>query len=86
MKNIWIFNHYAGPPSITTGLRHFNFAKYLIRNGYKVIIFASSVQHNFGINMIKDKESYMRYEEEGIPFVFINTRQYNDNGKNVLKI
>ena len=81
MKNIWIFNHYAGPPSITTGLRHFNFAKYLIRNGYKVIIFASSVQHNFGINMIKDKESYMRYEEEGIPFVFINTRQYNDNGK-----
>lgn len=85
MKNIWIFNHYAGPPSICTGLRHFNFAKYLKQAGYKVTIFASSAQHNSSINLIKDDKKYIKYIEEDIPFVYIKTRQYKGNGKERIK-
>lgn len=81
MKNIWIFNHYAGPPSICSGLRHFYFAKYLIQAGYKVIIFASSAQHNSDINLITDDKPYIKYKEEDVPFVYIKTRQYTGNGK-----
>ncbi|WP_195268680.1 glycosyltransferase family 4 protein [Eubacterium sp. 1001713B170207_170306_E7] len=85
MKKIWIFNHYAGPPSICTGLRHFNFAKYLKQAGYKVTIFVSSAQHNSSINLINDDKKYIEYTEEDIPFVYIKTRQYKGNGKERIK-
>lgn len=85
MKKIWIFNHYAGPPSLCTGLRHFNFAKYLKQAGYKVTIFASSAQHNSNINLINDNKKYIEYIEEDIPFVYIKTRQYQSNGKERIK-
>lgn len=85
MKIIWIFNHYAGPPSLCMGLRHFNFAKYLKQAGYKVTIFASSAQHNSNINLINDDKKYIEYIEEDIPFVYIKTRQYQSNGKERIK-
>lgn len=85
VKNIWIFNHYAGPPSICSGLRHFHFAKHLIGKGYKVTIFSSSAQHNSDVQLILDKRSHIKYEEEGVPFVYIKTRQYVGNGKNRIK-
>lgn len=85
MKKIWILNHYAGAPSTFPILRHFNFAKYLIRKGYKVTIFASSAIHNSNINLINDDKLYLKKKEEGIPFVYIKTRQYNGNGKERIK-
>lgn len=81
MKNIWIFNHYAGTPSITNGLRHYNFAKYLIKEGYSTTVFAASTIHNSNNNLINGKETYITNYSEGVPFVYIKTRNYKGNGK-----
>ncbi|AGL03953.1 glycosyltransferase family 4 protein [Desulfoscipio gibsoniae] len=80
-KSIWIFNHYAGTPSVTTGLRHYNFAKYLIKAGYPTTVFASSAIHNSNNNLIKGKETYITDDSEEVPFVYVKTRNYQDNGK-----
>ncbi len=81
MKNIWIFNHYAGPPSVTTGLRHYYFAKELIAAGYSVTVFAASTVHNTDRNLIEDDRPYLEMEEDGVPFVFVRTDSYQGNGK-----
>ncbi len=81
MKNIWIFNHYAGPPSVTTGLRHYYFAKELIAAGYSVTVFAASTIHNTNRNLIEDDRPYLEMEEDGVPFVFVRTDSYQGNGK-----
>ena len=81
MKNIWIFNHYAGPPSVTTGLRHYYFAKELIAAGYSVTVFAASTVHNTDRNLIEDDHPYLEMEEDGVPFVFVRTDSYQGNGK-----
>lgn len=80
-KNVWIFNHYAAPPSATQGLRHFNFAKYLIEDGYDVKVFASSCVHNSEKNFIISDEIFIEYSEQNVPFIFLKTRNYKGNGK-----
>lgn len=80
-KSIWIFNHYAGPPSIASGTRHYNFGKYLQEAGYQVTIFAASAIHNTDKNLITDHRAYIEDNAEGVPFVFLKTRQYKGNGK-----
>lgn len=40
--NIWFFNHYAVPPWLYPLARPYNFAKYLIKKGHNVTIFAAS--------------------------------------------
>jgi len=84
-KSIWIFNHYAGPPSVTTGLRHYNFAKKLINAGYPTTIFAASTVHNSSRNLIEDNRSYVKMEKNGVPFVFIRTCNYVGNGLSRIK-
>ncbi|MEG0630587.1 MAG: glycosyltransferase family 4 protein [Christensenellaceae bacterium] len=81
MKTIWIFVHYAAPPKCTGALRHYNLAKYLIKKGYDVKIFASSAIHNSTINMIDSQAVYEERIEDGVPFVFIRTKNYTGNGK-----
>jgi len=80
-KRIWIFNHYAGEPSVTNGLRHYNFAKYLIKKGYPTTIFAASTIHNSYKNLIKGEESYIESDSQGVPFVYLKARNYQRNGK-----
>ena len=80
-KRVWIFNHYAGIPSTTNGSRHYSFAKYLLKAGYPVTVFASSAIHNTNINLIESTEEYIINDCEGIPFVYIKTRNYQGNGK-----
>ncbi|MEG1657412.1 MAG: glycosyltransferase WbuB, partial [Christensenellaceae bacterium] len=76
MKTIWIFGHYAAPPKCTGALRHYNLAKYLMKKGYDVKIFASSAIHNSTINMIDSQAVYEESIEDGVPFVFIRTKNY----------
>lgn len=84
-KKVWIFNHYAGPPSVASGLRHYNFAKHMIRAGYPTTVFCSSAIHNTEKNIINDGAPYMVDVSEGVPFVYIKTRQYTDNGLSRVK-
>lgn len=81
MKNIWIFNHYATNQFFSHGGRHYSFAKFLMRAGYKVTIFCASTVHNTDKNLILDGRPFQEDNCEGIPFVFIRTRSYKGNGK-----
>ena len=56
-KVVWLINKYAMPPQYESRLRTIKFAHYLTLAGYKVIVFGSSIMHNMGINLIKDRES-----------------------------
>lgn len=81
MKKIWILNHYATEMFYNKGGRHHYFAKYLIKAGYDVTIFCASARHNGGDNLIKDGRLYYSDEVEGIPYIFVKTRDYKGNGK-----
>jgi glycosyltransferase involved in cell wall biosynthesis len=46
-KTIWVFNQFAGHPESGWGERHFYFAKYWQKAGYRVVIFSGSYNHMF---------------------------------------
>ena len=71
---IWIISHYAGGPSFCPRIPDYTLAEYLIRQGYDVLIFASSAVHNTDINFIEGKTLSKREMVDGVPFVFIKTR------------
>lgn len=73
IKNIWIFHHYATPPSMNGLLRPYYFADNLKELGNDVTIFAASYLHFSDINIIKNNELYIENKETEVPFVFINT-------------
>ncbi|MEH7115735.1 glycosyltransferase family 4 protein [Neobacillus niacini] len=79
MKNIWIINHYAIPPTMGGLNRHYYFSKYLSKKGYNVKIFTASKVHNTSINMIKDKSLYKETEIEDVNYTFVKTRNYGSN-------
>lgn len=79
MSKIWIFNHYAMAPPYGTMLRHYDFAKYLMKAGHDVTIFAASVTHNTEHNYIKDNSLYLEKLIDGRRFVFVGTSPYSDN-------
>jgi len=80
MKTIWIFNHYATDSFFQHGGRHYSIAKYLINNGYDVKIFCASTIHNNDKNLIKDHKLFYEDSCDGIPYIFIRTRNYKGNG------
>lgn len=80
-RNIWILNHYAKPPEIGGGVRHYKLGENLIKKGYKVKIFAASSKHNSKDNIINDNKKYLYKEFNKVPFVFIRARDYFGNGK-----
>ncbi len=80
MMNIWLINHYAVPIKYYPLARTTNFAKYLIRQGHNVTIFAASAVHNSDINLISDKSLFTEISVDSIKYVLINTSQYKGNG------
>jgi len=79
--NIWLINHYAVPPKYYPLARTTNFAKYLIRKGYSVTIFAASSIHNSCINLITDRSKKRTETIDGISYVYVKTDTYEGNGK-----
>lgn len=80
--NIWLFNHYAVPPDLYPLARPYNFAKYLIRDGHSVTIFAASTVHNSNKNLIdkKYKNNYLVKDIDKIKYIFIKACNYSGNG------
>jgi glycosyltransferase involved in cell wall biosynthesis len=78
--NIWLINHYAVPIKYYPLARTTNFAKYLIRQGHNVTIFAASAVHNSDVNLISDKSVFAEITDDSIKYVLINTSQYKGNG------
>ncbi|MBP5684257.1 MAG: glycosyltransferase family 4 protein [Bacilli bacterium] len=78
MKNIWIVNHYATPPSLGGLSRHHYLAKY-IKKKYDVKVIASSAIHNSDVNMINDKQNYIEKTIDDVNYIYIRTSQYKGN-------
>jgi glycosyltransferase involved in cell wall biosynthesis len=79
-QKIWLVNQYAMPPELESRLRTIKFARYLTDMGYDVTIFASSIMHNMDIDLITDNSPYLEKQYDGLKFVHIKTKQYNNNG------
>lgn len=75
--NIWIFNHYATNHYYPGGTRHFDFARYLVKRGYKIKIFASS----FHYLLLKETKNYpngfyVLENVDEVDFVWLKTIPY----------
>ncbi|ALS77870.1 glycosyltransferase WbuB [Planococcus kocurii] len=80
-KNIWILNHYATNTFKDQAGRHYWFAENLIKEGYNPTIFCASTIHNSDESIDTGNHQYLSENSGSIPFVFVNTPKYGDNGK-----
>ena len=78
--DIWLINHYAVPPKYYPLARQANFAKYMLRQGHKVTIFAASTVHNSDLNLITDSAPYREEIVDGVKYVYIRCADYQGNG------
>jgi glycosyltransferase involved in cell wall biosynthesis len=79
-KRIWIMNHYATNMFFNKGGRHYWFAENLLKNGYEPTIFCANTRHYSGGIIAIPKGKYLRMTTEDIPFVFVKTANYAENG------
>lgn len=78
--NIWLINHYAVPPQYYPLARQANFAKYLMKMGHTVTIFAASTVHNSNVNLINGKQKWRDDYVDGVHYVYVRCRGYAGNG------
>lgn len=78
--SIWILNHYAAGPGSTSGTRHYDLGRELVRLGWEVTVFAASFDHQ------KRQEAHLMpgqwIKEEafqGVRFVWLRTLPYQGN-------
>ncbi|MDO8368149.1 MAG: glycosyltransferase family 4 protein [Saprospiraceae bacterium] len=80
--DLWIINHYANRPGSSGLSRHYDFAGYLLKRGYKVTIFCSDIHYNTYEKLVEipKGKNYFVQEIEGIRYVWIRTVPYQNNG------
>lgn len=81
---VWIVSYFAGGPSYCPRIPDYSLAKYLCEKGYDALVFAGSALHNTTINFINDNKSYKQTIVDGVPFVYIKTRSYNNKKEETL--
>jgi glycosyltransferase involved in cell wall biosynthesis len=87
MKNIWILNHYASPPTGTSGTRHFDFAKYMQDSNIKVSVFCSGFSHGSKKDIVHFKKQFLVENVSGVNFIWIKTYPYfYNNYKRVINM
>lgn len=75
--NIWIFNHYAQPPDLPGGTRHYDLGRQLVKRGHRVVIFATSFHHYLHRETRLQRGEQWKVEDvDGIRFVWIRTPPY----------
>ncbi len=74
---VWIISYFAGGPSYCPRIPDYSLAKYLREHGYDALVFAGSALHNTNINFIEDESTYREAMVDGVPFVYVKTRQYD---------
>ena len=83
-KNIWIINHYAGQMYFEKGMRHYWIAKFLKQKDYNPVVICSNSKHNSNGELYFDNEAIWSEhiaEDINVPFAFIRSRPYSDNGR-----
>ena len=78
--NIWLINHYAVPPQYYPLARQTYFAKYLMKMGHTVTIFAASTVHNSDKNLITDGSPWREETVDGVHYVYIKCLDYQGSG------
>ena len=73
---VWIISYFAGGPSYCPRIPDYSLAKYLREHGYDALVFAGSALHNTEINFITDGSVCREAMVDGVPFVYVHTRQY----------
>ena len=73
---VWIISYFAGGPSYCPRIPDYSLAKYLREHGYEALVFAGSALHNTDKNFITDGSTYREQMVDGVPFVYVYTRQY----------
>lgn len=80
--NIWIFNHYAYPPDLPGGTRHYDLGQELAKRGHQVAIFASSFHHYLHLEVrLQPKEDWKIEDVNGVKFVWVRTPPYQRNNR-----
>ena len=79
-RSIWFFSQTTMPPQYESRLRVIKFANYLVKEGYSVKIFSSSIMHNMDIDLIEDNSLYIERTYGNLDFVHIKTKKYRNNG------
>lgn len=78
--NLWVFNHYAHPPDLPGGTRHFDLGRELMRRGHRVAIFASSFHHALHREVrLGPGERWKVEDVDGLKFVWLRTPPYQKN-------
>ena len=77
---IWLINHYAVPEKYYPLIRTTNFAKYLMRFGHDVTIFAASSVHNSTVKLIQDGELFREEWVNEIHYVYVRCSSYSGIG------
>lgn len=79
-KKVWILNHYALPPNLPGGTRHYDFSQELIKKGYDITIFTSGFNHSSKDYYKSFKGKSYFFERFGkLKFVWIKTFPYKGN-------
>ena len=77
--NIWIINHYADSPD-RQSTRSYDLAKKLVERGHKVTIFSAGFSHySFKEERIKNGESFVEEDWNGVRFFWLKTFPYRRN-------
>ncbi len=78
--SVWILNHYAVPPDMPGGTRHYELGRQLAKLGYDVTILASSFHHiQRRETKLTGKQSWRVEEIDGVRFVWLRTFPYQGN-------
>ena len=80
-KNVWIWNHYATNMFKDQAGRHYWFAENLKNEGYNPTIFCASTIHNSDESIDTGNQKYLSKNSGDIPFVFVKTPKYGNDGK-----
>jgi glycosyltransferase involved in cell wall biosynthesis len=77
IMNIWFFNHYALPPDLPGGTRHYDFGQELVKRSHQVVIFATSFHHYLHRETrLRPGEKWKVEDVNGVRFVWIRTPPY----------
>lgn len=77
---VWIFNHYAQPPTYPGGTRHFDLAKSMNKSGLNVTIFSSSYHYTLLKELLPKWKLSSKKSIDGVDFVLLKTVGYKKNG------
>lgn len=78
-KNVWVFHHYATPPTMNGFTRPYNFGINMNNENYKTTVFAASYLHFSDVNLISDNKKFVVEDHSDVSFVFVKTPSSSKN-------